>query len=68
MNPCKFCGNGHIWAANLVEIDRLGDLNLVEIDKTAEKDLVEIDKEVEKGDRSLLEDGFCVTLLVTKEI
>jgi hypothetical protein len=55
-------------AADLVEIDKTTEKDLVEIDKIGVKDLAEIDKEVEKGDRSLLEDGFCVTLLVTKEI
>jgi hypothetical protein len=46
-------------------MDTSGAANLVEIDKIGVKDLAEIDKEVENGDRSLLEDGFCVTLLVT---
>jgi hypothetical protein len=55
-------------AADLVEIDKTTEKDLVEIDKIGVKDLAEIDKEVENGDRSLLEDGFCVTLLVTKEI
>jgi hypothetical protein len=55
-------------AANLVEIDKTAEKDLVEIDKIGVKNLAEIDKEVENDDRSLLEDGFCVTLLVTKEI